>query len=86
MREISINHSQIFAYLAKFHYLLAFKYSLEESCKMNGLDFGTYIEYVMERMVAGEKDARSLLPNRVTIPTDWIPESQMDCPSQQKTA
>ena len=65
---------------------LAFMYSLEESCKMNGLDFGTYIEYVMERMVAGEKDARSLLPNRVTIPTDWIPESQMDCPSQQKTA
>lgn len=65
---------------------LAFMYSLEESCKMNGLDFGTYIEYVMERMVAGEKDARSLLPNRVSIPSDWVPESQIDCPRQEKIA
>ncbi|MDE6741005.1 MAG: IS66 family transposase [Muribaculaceae bacterium] len=65
---------------------LAFMYSLEESCRMNGLDFGTYIEYVMERMVAGEKDARSLLPNRVSIPSDLVPESQVDCPRQEKTA
>lgn len=65
---------------------LVFMYSLEESCKMNGLDFGTYIEYVLERMVAGDKDARSLLPNRVNIPADWVPESQIDCPRQEKTA
>ena len=58
----------------------------EEICKMNGLDFGTYIEYVMERMVAGEKDARTLLPNRISIPTEWVPESQIDCPSPQKYA
>lgn len=65
---------------------LAFMYSLEESCKMNGFDFGTYIEYVMERMVAGDKNARSLLPNRVSIPADWVPESQIDSPRQEKTA
>ena len=44
---------------------LAFMYSLEESCKINGLDFGNYIEYVMERMDAGMQDAHSLLPNHV---------------------
>lgn len=65
---------------------LVFMYSLEESCKMNGLDFGTYIEYVLERMVAGDKDARSLLPNHVNIPADWVPESQIDCPRQEKIA
>lgn len=65
---------------------LAFMYSLEESCKLNGLDFGMYIEYVLERMVAGESDARSLLPNHVTIPEYWVPESQIDCPRQEKIA
>lgn len=47
---------------------LTFMYSLEESCRMNGLDFGDYIEYVLERMQDGEKDARSLLPNCIVIP------------------
>lgn len=65
---------------------LAFMYSLEESCKMNGIDFGDYIEYVMERMVAGEKDARSLLPNHVNIPADWIPEGQIDAREPAKIA
>lgn len=65
---------------------LTFMYSLEESCKMNGLDFGTYIEYVLERMVGGEKDTRSLLPNHVKIPLDWVPESKIVCPSQKKIA
>lgn len=65
---------------------LVFMYSLEESCKMNGLDFGTYIEYVLERMVVGEKDARSLLPNHVNIPSDWVPQSMIDCSGQEKTA
>ena len=65
---------------------LVFMYSLEESCKMNGLDFGIYIEYVLERMVAGDRDARSLLPNRVNIPADWVPESQIDYPRQEKIA
>ncbi|MCM1225723.1 MAG: IS66 family transposase [Lachnospiraceae bacterium] len=65
---------------------LTFMYSLEESCKMNGIDFGDYIEYVMERMVAGEKDARSLLPNHVQIPSDWVPEGQLETTSIEKTA
>lgn len=65
---------------------LAFMYSLEESCKMNGLDFGDYIEYVLERIAAGEKAARSILPNRIQIPSDWVPEGQIDCPTQVKTA
>lgn len=65
---------------------LSFMYSLEESCKMNGLDFGDYIEYVMERMQTGETDARSLLPNHIVIPQDWVPEGQIDRPRQEKIA
>ncbi len=53
---------------------------------MNGIDLGDYIEYVMERMVAGEKDARSLLPNHVKIPADLVPEGQLDSRNQQKIA
>lgn len=65
---------------------LTFMYSLEESCKMNGLDFGDYIEYVMERMQAGETDARSLLPNHIVIPQDWVPGGQIDRPTEGKIA
>lgn len=65
---------------------LTFMYSLEESCKMNGLDFGDYIEYVMERIQAGETDARSLLPNHIVIPQDWVPEGQINRPIEGKIA
>lgn len=65
---------------------LTFMYSLEESCKMNGLDFGDYIEYVMERIRAGETDARSLLPNHIVIPQDWVPEGQINRPIEGKIA
>lgn len=65
---------------------LAFMYSLEESCRMNGLDFGDYIEYVLERIQAGEKDARSLLPNRIAIPEDWMPEGTRLVNEAQKSA
>lgn len=56
---------------------LAFLYSLEESCKMNGLDFGDYIEYVLERIQDGDNDARLLLPNRLTIPQSWVPQGEI---------
>lgn len=41
---------------------------------MNGLDFELYIEYVMERLVVGERDVGSLLLNYVYIPRTefWI--------------
>lgn len=65
---------------------LTFMYSLEESCKMNGLDFGDYIEYVMERIQAGETDARSLLPSHVKIPSDWVPEGQIARPAEENIA
>ncbi len=57
---------------------------LVESCKMNGIDFGNYIEYVMERMVAGKTDARSLLPTHIQFLADWVPEGQLDDCGQQK--
>lgn len=65
---------------------LAFMYSLEESCRMNSLDFGDYVEYVLERIQAGEKDFQSLLPNHITIPSDWIPEGTRLVKEAEKTA
>ena len=41
---------------------LAFMYSLYESCKMNDLNFGKYIEGILTRMKDGDKDYRSMLP------------------------
>ena len=41
---------------------LAFMYSLYESCKMNDLNFGKYIEDILTRMKNGDKDYRSMLP------------------------
>jgi len=41
---------------------LAFMYSLYESCKMNNLNFGRYIEDILTRMKDGDKDYRAMLP------------------------
>lgn len=41
---------------------LAFMYSLYESCKMNNLNFGRYIEDILTRMKDGDKDYKSMLP------------------------
>ena len=41
---------------------LAFMYSLYESCKINELDFGRYIEDILTRMKDGDKDYLSMLP------------------------
>ena len=41
---------------------LAFMYSLYESCKMNNLSFGRYIEDILTRMKEGNKDYRAMLP------------------------
>ena len=40
---------------------LAFMYSLYESCKMNKLKFGRYIEDILTRMKDGDKDYRIIL-------------------------
>lgn len=37
-------------------------YSLYESCKMNKLNFGRYIEDILTRMKDGDKDYKSILP------------------------
>ena len=41
---------------------LAFMYSLYESCKMNNLSFGRYIEDILVRMKDEDKDYRAMLP------------------------
>lgn len=41
---------------------LRFMYSLYESCKMNNLIFGRYIEDILTRMKDGDKDYRAMLP------------------------
>ncbi len=40
---------------------IAFMYSLYESCKMNNLNFGRYIEDILTRMKDGDKSYRAML-------------------------
>ena len=41
---------------------IAFMYSLYESCKMNDIDFGEYVEDILTRMMKGDDDYRSMIP------------------------
>ena len=41
---------------------LSFTYTLYESCKMNNLNFGRYIEDILTHMKEGDKDYKSMLP------------------------
>ena len=41
---------------------IAFMYSLYESCKMNNIDFGEYVEDILTRMMNGDDDYRSMIP------------------------
>lgn len=53
---------------------LAFMYSLYESCKMNELDFGRYIEDILSRMKDGDKDYLSMLPCYYKAPEIQVEE------------
>lgn len=53
---------------------LAFMYSLYESCKMNNLNFGRYIEDILTRMKDGDKDYKSMLPCYYVEKTDEVKE------------
>ena len=46
----------------------AFMYSLVESCRMNDLDFGHYIETVLIRIQDGDTDFHGMLPNVIVLP------------------
>ena len=41
---------------------IAFMYSLYESCKMNDIDFGEYVEDILTRMMNDDDDYRSMIP------------------------
>ena len=53
---------------------LAFMYSLYESCKMNNLNFGRYIENILTRMKDGDKDYKSMLPCYYVEKSDEVKE------------
>ena len=40
----------------------AFMFSLFESCKLNDINFGDYIEDILTRLMEGEQDFMSLIP------------------------
>ena len=46
----------------------AFMYSLVESCRMNDLDFGHYIETVLIRIQDVDTDFHGMLPNVIVLP------------------
>ena len=41
---------------------IAFVFSLFESCKLNDINFGDYIEDILTRLMEGEQDFMSLIP------------------------
>ena len=41
---------------------IAFMFSLFESCKLNDINFGDYIEDILTRLMEGEQDFISLIP------------------------
>lgn len=41
---------------------IAFMFSLFESCKLNEINFGDYIEDILTRLMEGEQDFMSLIP------------------------
>lgn len=43
---------------------IAFMYSLLESCKLNNVNFGEYVEDILTRLMKGEKGDMSFLPNK----------------------
>ena len=43
---------------------IAFMYSLLESCKLNNVNFGEYVEDILTRLMKGEKAEASFLPNK----------------------
>ena len=43
---------------------IAFMYSLLESCKLNNVNFGEYVEDILTRLMKGEKADTSFLPNK----------------------
>ena len=53
---------------------VGFMYSLYESCKMNNLNFGRYIEDILTRMKDGDKDYESMLPCYYVEKTDEVKE------------
>lgn len=53
---------------------IGFMYSLLESRKLNGVDFGEYIEDILTRLMTGQEVDESFLPNYY-VPT----------PQKQKT-
>lgn len=49
---------------------IAFMYSLYESCVMNDVCFGSYIEEVLNRIMVGDTNYRDMLPNRIVLAKD----------------
>lgn len=43
---------------------IAFMYSLVESCRLNNINFGNYIEDILTRIMKGEKPDNTFLPNQ----------------------
>lgn len=49
---------------------IGFMYSLLESCKLNSVDFGEYVEDILARLMNGQEVDESFLPNH------YVPTSQ----------
>ena len=57
---------------------IAFMFSLFESCKLNDINFGDYMEDILTRLMEGEQDFMSLIPcnynsnKKVNVKAAWL--------------
>lgn len=47
---------------------IAFMYSLVETCRLNDVNFDSYIEEVLNRIQSGDTNYRDMLPSRIVLP------------------
>lgn len=55
---------------------IAFMYSLYESCKMNNIDFGKYLEDILTRMMKGDTDYMSMIPCNYKTSTSKVEDKE----------
>lgn len=56
---------------------IAFMFSLLESCKLNGVEFGKYTEDILKRIMNGETIDETCLPNKYTACLEEKPQNKV---------
>lgn len=62
MQRDPYSYDEAFIFYSKDYRKVTFMFSLFESCKLNDINLGDYIEDILTRLMEGEQDFMSLIP------------------------